>query len=241
MVTIRQFSSGVTRSLRAMERESRRAERQRYLHQQAVAKQTLLDSSAQMVADYEGLIDHLTRCHQIPFSRRDWAEEAALSEPADPEPRNAREQAAAAIEAAYRPNWFENSLGLAARKRELLKTAIVDARQADRAAHISACEQAKAQRSAIIFAKSVLALRSDALIEAVRQHANLNAAAIEAVNIRAVNGRVIVVADALEVEDMPTESVSLLKSGKASYKQLTQRKVLELHRDNVCSSAIRVA
>ena len=156
-------------------------------------------------------------------------------------PTDARERVAADAEAAYQPNWFENVLGFAARKRELLQSARLEARREDAAAYAAAGERATARRSEILFAQSVVALRSDALIEAVRQHANLNEAAIEAVNILAVNGRVVVVVDGLEAEDMPTESVSLLKSGKASYKQLTARKVLELHRDNICSSAVRVA
>jgi hypothetical protein len=40
---------------------------------------------------------------------------------------------------------------------------------------------------------------------------------------------------------MPEQSVTLLQSGKASIKPLAKGKVLELHRDNICSSALRVA
>jgi hypothetical protein len=35
--------------------------------------------------------------------------------------------------------------------------------------------------------------------------------------------------------------VSLLKSGKASFKELSPGRILELHRDNICSSAVRIA
>ncbi len=40
---------------------------------------------------------------------------------------------------------------------------------------------------------------------------------------------------------MPDQSVTLLQSGKASIKALPKNRVLELHRLNICSSAVRVA
>jgi hypothetical protein len=48
-------------------------------------------------------------------------------------------------------------------------------------------------------------------------------------------------ADGLDLEDMPDQAVTLLQSGKASIKALPKSRVLELHRLNICSSAVRVA
>lgn len=241
MVTVRQFSRGVSRTMRAIEQETRRARRQQQLHQQALMRQTLLDSSAEAFCAYESLIEHLTRCHQFRFSRRDWAVQAALPEPSIPIISHEREKSAATMEAQYEPNWLDNLFGSAKRKRASLREAIAQARKEDAMAYTAACERFSATLSEITFAKSILSLDATALIEAVRKHTNLDHSPIESLSIHAVKGRVIALVDALEIEDMPTESVSLLKSGKASYKNLTQRKILELHRDNICSSAIRVA
>ncbi|MFE0759320.1 hypothetical protein ACFW16_35530 [Inquilinus sp. NPDC058860] len=47
--------------------------------------------------------------------------------------------------------------------------------------------------------------------------------------------------DGLDLEDLPDRSVTLLQSGKASVKPLSQSRVLELHRDTICSAAVRAA
>lgn len=241
MVTVRQFGRGVSRTLRAMERDAKRAQRRGLLHEKAMARQALLDASANAAETYERLLDILTRCHRMTLSRIDWTAVANAPSPEDPPHDDFRERQAAGALAAYQPGWFARTFGLAEGRRKQLAAAVARAHSEDAEDHRAACEAAAQRRTEVEQARAVVNLRSQALLDAISAHANLDEAAIEAVNILAVDGRVIVVVDALELEDMPTQSVSLLQSGKASYKQLSAGRVLELHRDNICSSAVRIA
>lgn len=47
--------------------------------------------------------------------------------------------------------------------------------------------------------------------------------------------------DGLNLDDVPDESVTLLKSVKASFKALAAGKRLEMHPDAICSTALPVA
>lgn len=243
MATFRQVSRGIMRAARAAERDARRSQRQHFLHQQALAKDAMLDASARAVDRYDSLIELLTKCHQVPFSRMDWASTAHTPIPSDPTFSDGHERAAAAAAlAGYRPGWFARTFGGAATHRAKLTAECETARRKDAAAHSAACERAARKRDEIAFAQQVLTQQPDALIKAIEEHALLDGAAAEGVRISIMeDGRVIVVVDAYEHEDMPTEAVSLLKSGKASQRQITPGKIQELHRDSVCSAAVRVA
>ena len=64
---------------------------------------------------------------------------------------------------------------------------------------------------------------------------------VEGVETMLLDGRTIAIVDGLDLEDMPVETVTLLKSGKASIKDLTFGKRLEMHHAALCSASIRVA
>lgn len=240
MVTVRQFSRGVGRTLRAMEREAQRQQRQQFIYQKALEKQATLNAAADAAAAYERLVSLLTQSHQTPFVRRDWSA-AEVDPPPDPVRQDAMERKAAAALAAYSPGWIARTFGIAKRERARLAAAVERGRLEDAKAHGERVAQVARRRDEIDLAKAVKGLQAKAMLAAVNQHANFNDAAIEYVNLLAKDGRVIAVVDAFELEDMPTHSVSLLQSGKASRKPLPAGKLMELHRDSVCSSAIRVA
>lgn len=241
MVTVRQFSRGVGRTLRAMERDARRAERQRLLHEKAMAKQAMLDASADAASAYQQLIEILTGSHRVPFKRRDWSAAANKPWPADAERRDTQERAAKTAAESYTPSWFARTFGFEKRQRAQLEKAIIDARSADDSAYRAEQDRIAAQRREIEFAQSVIALKADAVTAVINDHAGLDETGLEGVSILAIGGRVIAVVDGMEFDDMPTQSISLLQSGKASVKPLPRSKALELHRDNLCSSAVTVA
>lgn len=241
MVTVRQFSRGVGRTLRAMERDARRAQRQQLLDQKAAARQAMLDAAAGAADAYERLINLLTGCHRVTFNRMDWASTAEAPLPADPQYNDAREKAAADALEAYVPGALARTLGLAEGRRAKLRAGVVKARADDAEDYRNACEAIALRRDEIALARDVVGLKSKALLAAVSAHAQFDDTAIEGVNILAIDGRVIVVVDAFELEDMPTHSVTLLQSGKMSRKLLSAGKLLELYRDNICSAAVRVA
>lgn len=241
MVTIRQFSRGVGRTVRAMDREAARQQRQRQLFEKASLRQAALDASDNAASTYERFVNLLTGCHRVQFDRRNWEADANATPPEDPPYNDARERAAAAALAAYQPGWLTKATGGENKQKARLSAAIASARSEEEEAYRTACQRAAERRDEIALSQAVVALQSSALLAAVNDHSKLSEAAIEGVNILAIDGRVIVVVDGLDLEDMPTQSVSLLQSGKASIKPLTASKMLEMHRDNICSSAARVA
>lgn len=73
MVTYRQVGRGMVRTMRAIDREAKRAERQRLAYEKAALKLEMLESAAAAVQDYEELIAMLTGAHRIALSPKDWS------------------------------------------------------------------------------------------------------------------------------------------------------------------------
>jgi len=241
MVTVRQFSRGVSQTIRAMERESRRLQHQRMLDDRAAARQSILDASAAAFDTHQELLGRLVDAHRITFQRRNWGELASQAAPEEPVYDDERERAAKLVFASYKPGWAAQAFGAAKKRQARLSSAIHKARAEDAEAHKQRLALAAQRSEEIIFAKALLALQPKAIVKALSEHTEFTDVAIEGVSVLAVESRVIAVIDALELEDMPTRSISMLQSGKVSEKVLSPAKIVELHRDNVCSSAIRVA
>lgn len=102
---------------------------------------------------------------------------------------------------------------------------------------------AQARSGEIAAARRVVDRDPDAMVAALDEHSSLGGLpfSVEGVDMRILAGRTIAIVDGLDLEDMPEETVTLLKSGKASVKNLTAAKRLEMHRDAICAAAIRVA
>lgn len=101
MVTSGQVARGVVRSMRAMDRAAKQAERRRVTHQQALHRQAMIDASADAAAEYEAVTEALTGAHRIVLSRRDWLTTATATPVAMPHRRDDAEQRAAAELDAY--------------------------------------------------------------------------------------------------------------------------------------------
>ena len=241
VVTVRQFSRGLGRSVRAMERSAARAQRQRLMDEKAEARQAMLDASADAAAAHDDLMAFLVEGHRTRFKRRDWRTLAGTPPPEDPVHSDERERRAAQVLAAYRPTWLAKTFRREARALQRLQAEVDRARTADAEAHLSASEDAAQQRDQIAFAQAVIRGEAEAIIAAVRELADLDQIAVDDVRIHVAKGRVVAFVDALELEDMPSQQVTLLQSGKASVKPISSGKRLELHRDSICSAAVRVA
>lgn len=225
-----------------MEREASRAQRQRLLQEKARAKQALLDASAEAADAHARMIELLTGAHRVKFVRKDWSAVASATPPSAPPERSSHhEWTAKAALTQYTPGWFARTFGIAGRKRVRLEAEIEAARARDTKAHMVACEDVARRRGEIVFAKSLFAADMNVIVAAINGHADLNDAPVDGVSILKIGSRLVALVDALELEDMPTQSVSLLQSGRASVKQLSKTRLLEIYRDNICSSAIRVA
>lgn len=243
MVTSRQFARGMVRTMQAMDRAAKQAERQRIARQNALAKQAMLDASAQAVAEYEALVDAIVGGHRVDFCRRDWLATATAPKVCPPDRRTDEEDAARAALDDYKPGWFTRMLGREEAKRAALTQAIDDGRARDERAHAMRISEAAARNAEIDAAQRVVERDTDALIEALGRHSQLGDLPflVEGMDAAFIDGRMIAIVDGLDLEDMPEENITLLKSGKASIKPIAIGKRHEMHRDAICSAAIRVA
>lgn len=244
MVTFLQVSRGVGRTMRAIDRDNKRAARQRMADEMAARRRALLDASSDAASEYEDMIAALAGAHRISMQRRDWLTTANAPEVPAAERDDAHERHAQSLADNYIAGWMARTFRLEARKRAALEAAIVRARQNDEAVFQARHAAAAVSNAEIAAAQRVVAKEPAAIVDALDRHSALGKLpfAVEGIEILFTDdGRIIAMVDGLDLEDMPTQSVSLLQSGKASIKAIPKGKVLELHRDNICSAAIRVA
>jgi hypothetical protein len=243
MVTSRQVTRGVFRTMRAMDRAAKQSERRRVAHNNALQRQAHLDTSANAAVAYETMIEALTGAHRITFSRKDWLTTATRDPVPEPKRHDVAERAAEAAVADFKPGWATRILRREIKVRQSLVDAVPRARQLDDNLYATSIAAAATENESILAAQQVIERRPDALVQALELHSELGNLpfSVEAVDTTFLDKRVIAIVDGLDLEDMPEESITLLKSGKASVKSLGVGKRHELHRDTICSAAVRVA
>lgn len=243
MVTSRQFARGMVRTMRAMDRAAKQAERQRIVRQNAMHREAMLDASAQAVAEYNEMVEGLTGAHRVTFGKRDWLTMATAPEEASPQRGNTEEQAARARLETYVPGFLDKMLRRGERVMSALADDVETARIKDAEAYARAVEATAARNAKAAAARRVVERDPDALVAALEEHSALGRLpfSVEGIDTMFLDDRIIAVVDGLDLEDMPEETVTLLKSGKASFKTLAAGKRLEMHRDTICSAALRVA
>lgn len=234
----------MTSSIRAVRRDQERAERRRLAYEKAAQKQAALEAASSAADEYDRLIEALTGAHRVQLPRRDWHALAEEAPPAAPE-RSAAQEAAARRELdAYRPGWLARTFGGAKRRRIELTAAVEDARARDEGEHQARLQEAGARRAEIGFARRLVAGDPAAVADALGRFTRLGDLpfSVEGLDLVFVaGGRIVAMIDGLDLEDLPDRSVTLLQSGQASVKPLSQARVLELHRDAICSAAVRAA
>lgn len=244
MVTANQVGRGFVRTMRAIDRDAKRAQRARLTYEKAAIKQAMFEAAADASQQYEDLISALTTSHRVQIRRIDWLTTATEPLPTTPARRTTSEDKAKASLAAYQPNWFAKTFGFEKGQRAKLSAAIETGRKSDDQDFASRIVSAEKRATEIGFAQRLVALDHAAIAEAVNERTAVGDLpfCVEGLDLLFTESRrIIAVVDGLDLEDMPEESVTLLQSGKASIKTLTKSRVLELHRENVCSSALRVA
>jgi hypothetical protein len=229
--------------MRAMDRAAKQAERQRVARQQALHRQAHLDASARAAAEYDEIVEAMTGAHRVPLSRVDWLTTATAPNLSMPERRSDGEDAAAARLVEYSPGWFARTFGREQKVRARLADEVTTLRLRDDVAHSAATAAANGRNAEIAAARRVVDGDPDAMVAALDEHSALGNLpfSVEGVDMLLLDGRTIAIVDGLDLEDMPEETVTLLKSGKASVKNLPVGKRMEMHRDAICSAAVRVA
>ena len=224
-----------------MEREAQRAHRMKLAEQKASAKQALLDASADAAVKYERFIEFLVDAHRVSLRRRDWAAIANSPTPAKPELGFDLEKSAQRSLDEHAPGWFARTFGGAKRERARLHEAIARAKANDKKAYDEALATWEQRRSEIELAQAVIAGKDEATKTAIQTYADFGSVAVEGLRFACNEKRVVAIADGYEREDLPSNTVTLLQSGKASIKPISAKRQKEIHRDNVCASALRIA
>lgn len=244
MVTSREFARGMVRTMRAIDREAKRAQRQRVAFERNAQKQAFLEASAATASEYDRMIAELVRPHAVSFVRRDWLTAATAAELDPPAPGDTNERAAMSALHSYEPGWFVRTFGFEARRRAALEQRVAVARAADGEAYSLRVQEVQAHNESVRFAQRLVARDHEAIGDALDNYSRLGELpfSVEAIDVLFTDDdRIIAMVDGLDLEDMPDQSVTLLQSGKVSVKSLAKGKVLELHKLNICGSAVRVA
>ncbi len=204
----------------------------------------MLRDASEAASQHRELIEALTCAHRLQFQRRDWISIASTPELPEAENTGEHEKYAQVAFITYKPSWLAQKTGFAKRRLAKLKAAIPTAHDKDR--HVFQLQKTKinSHNEEIHFAKSLIAGESAAITKAIDKHGSLTNLpfSVEDVDIVATeDSRVILLVDGLDLEEMPDQSITLLQSGKASIKAMPKGQFYELHRDNICSAALRVA
>jgi len=194
-------------------------------------------------AEYEETIAAMTQAHRIEFQRRAWLTLATTPTRPEPERNDAHQQTAQRRLDDYRPGMFSRLLRREDSDRQKHADKISAGRARDDADHADRVAKMSEYNADIEFAQKVVERSPNALIKALDRYSALGALpfSVEGIDTIFIDERVVAVVDGLDFEDIPEESITLLKSGKASIKALPSTKRHEIHRDTICSAAARVA
>jgi hypothetical protein len=243
---------GALRTLSAAARESERnakrhaRQRERYLA--AMEKARSLQQAQSAVRDFDSYIAHLMTIHRTGSAPIDWVRRASEAELVAPQRSTRREEAARAALNGYRPWRLAEWLGMAAKRRRVLKGLIEPAKAEDEREYREHVQQHEAAVTAHHdqkeLANRLLAGDQEALREAIlglnpfKDISDLGSG----VTFVTLPGRRIVAEVKVQGESIvPKQTVSLLSSGRASVKEMPKVKYYRLYGEYVCSVVLRVA
>ena len=243
---------GVVRSMaaasRAAERDRERRQRQYQKRMLAEAKQQALDDAQDAVEEYEAYVTGLVHLHAEGLDAIDWVAKARTDPPPPPVPSNAHERKAQIAHDLYSPSILDKVLRRQDRRMESLRNAIESAKHSDREEYLRAQDAHNTRMRDITaekaLATALLALDSQAFLDTIEEadpfsaisglgsriEFNLPAPGIVAATLHTHGDSII-----------PKQSVSLLKSGKASVRDMPKSQFNKLHQDHVCSAMLKIA
>lgn len=230
------------------ERAAARWARERARQDKELARQEARDEAAREVAEYQAWVEMLTSLHREGGETWDWRALAKAPAPPEPERRGAREEAARAALAAYRPGWLDRTFGGATRRQAELEqnvalAAAEDEREfeAARTVHAEAVAGWRARKrlaAGIVagdpasYRRAVEELDPFDAITALGTTVRVSAATPELVGLSCVIG---------DSDLVPREELSLTARGAVSTKKLPEGRYQALYQEHVCSCAFRVA
>lgn len=196
---------------------------------------------------YENHIDVIQSIHKECSPPIDWNKIASSNQPTEPKRNNHNESDARQSLESYKPGLIDRLFKREVKKRELLSQKIDDAIKKDEAnykSRISKWEQDTGEwKESVAIAKALLDGKAEAKIEAIdnlqpfSEISNLGSSLSISVHD---NGVLEATINVHGTEIVPSETKSLLKSGKLSVKNMPKGTFNEIYQDYVSSCVLRV-
>ena len=241
---------GTLRSLQAAqrraERNARRQQRELANQQKQLAKMEALERATYEVQVHENYLDLLLSIHKECGPRWNWQAIQASKQPLTPVKSNSLELAAKAQLDAYKPSTIDKLLRRSTNKQQELLAAVEKAKQVDKRKYKEALENHEVKltewQETTQLANKILADDPEshlAAIEQVKPFHEINQ--IGSSMQFHFHGNLIEAIIHVNSDDIiPSESKTLLKSGKVSTKKMSKSRFYELYQDYICGAVLRV-
>ena len=242
--TVRSIGAAV----RAAERDAKRRQRELERQQKQYEKMQELEQAAYEVDVYENHIEVIQSIHKECSAHVDWNYIALSKQPKEPKKSCAKEEEARLKLDEYKPGLIDRLFKREEKKMALLTQEIEIAIKADEdkyKSRVSSWEkEVEEWKESVDIAEALLKGDAKAKIEAIdnlqpfSEISNLGSSLSVSIYD---NGLLEATINVHSTEIVPSESKSLLKSGKLSVKNMPKVKFNEIYQDYVCSCILRIA
>ncbi|SDN96921.1 hypothetical protein [Vreelandella arcis] len=241
--TVRSIGAAV----RAAERDAKRRQRDLERQQQQYAKMQDLEQATYEVEVYENHIDVIQSTHKECSPPIDWNKVASSKQPIEPKMNNDDESEARQSLESYKPGLIDRLFKREEKKRAFLSQKIDEAIKKDEANYKSSIlrweKDVEEWTESVSIANALLDGKAEAKIEVIdnlqpfSEISNLGSSLSISVYDNGILEATINVHGA---EIVPSETKSLLKSGKLSVKNMPKGKFNEIYQDYVCGCVLRI-
>lgn len=234
-------------AVRAAERDEKRRQRELDREQKHYDKMQELEQAAYEVDTYENYIDVIQSTHKECSPPINWNDIALSEQPKEPEKINGNEKSARLVADSYKPGFIDRLFKREENKRELFSQKILEAIKVDENCYKSKisrwAKETKEWKEIVVIAKAILGGKAEAKVEAIDnlqpflEISNLGSS----LSIHVYeNGLLEATINVHGSEIVPSETKSLLKSGRLSVKNMPKGKFNEIYQDYVCSCVLRI-
>ncbi len=234
-------------AVRAAERDAKRRQRELERQQKQYEKMQELEQAAYEVEVYENHIEVIQSIHKECSPTIDWNKIALSKQPTEPQKSNHNEAEARESLDAYKPGFIDRIFKREEKKRTILSQKVNEAISTDETHYKSRVskweKETEEWKESVAIAKALLDGKAEAKIEAIEnlqpfsEISNLGSSLSISVY---GNGILEATINVHGIEIVPSETKSLLKSGKLSVKNMPKGRFNEIYQDYVCSCVLRV-
>lgn len=238
----------ISAAIRAAERDAKRRQRELERERKYYERMRELDQAAYEVELYENHIDVIQSIHKECSPTIDWQKILDTPGPVTPINRNKQEKAARTKAESYKPSFLDKLFNRIEKKRKKFENEISNAIDEDLKEYNINLSDWEDEKESLIesqkLARRILNNDESAKVEAIKELDNFSEISnLGSSIVFTVNDNSIIEAE-VNVhgkEIIPSETKSLLKSGKLSVKKMATGKFNEFYQDYVCSCVLRVA